>query len=194
MKLQKPSNLALALGLAFLVSVMFSFAYANVPLFKMFCARFGLNDAGKAANREGELAPLMSSAAGNVLARSVNVKFMGVSGTSLPVRFGPSEPQITVKIGKPVHLSYTFTNMGDDSVFFRAVHSITPMSAAREFQLIQCFCFEDQSLGPRETRVLPVYFALSPRFPTNVNEMVLNYSLFPRDPKESLPVPAKEVN
>jgi cytochrome c oxidase assembly protein Cox11 len=42
--------------------------------------------------------------------------------------------------------------------------------------------------------VLPVYFALSPRFPTNVNEMILNYSLFPRDPKESLPVPAKEVN
>jgi cytochrome c oxidase assembly protein subunit 11 len=68
------------------------------------------------------------------------------------------------------------------------------MSAAREFQLIQCFCFDDQSLGPRETRVLPVYFALSPRFPTNVNEMILNYSLFPRDPKERLPVPAKEVN
>ena len=194
MKLQKPSNVALGLGLALLVCLMFSFAYANVPLFKMFCARFGLNDAGKAANKEGELAPLMSSAAGNVLARNVNVKFMGVSGTSLPVRFGPSEPQITVKIGKPVHLSYTFTNMGDDSVFFRAVHSITPMSAAREFQLIQCFCFEDQSLGPRETRVLPVYFALSPRFPTNVNEMVLNYSLFPRDPKQILPVPAKEVN
>ncbi|HZV90664.1 MAG TPA: cytochrome c oxidase assembly protein [Candidatus Nitrosocosmicus sp.] len=194
MKLQKPSNVALGLGLALLVCLMFSFAYANVPLFKMFCARFGLNDAGKAANKEGELAPLMSSAAGNVLARNVNVKFMGVSGTSLPVRFGPSEPQMTVKIGKSVHLSYTFTNMGDDSVFFRAVHSITPMSAAREFQLIQCFCFEDQSLGPRETRVLPVYFALSPRFPTNVNEMVLNYSLFPRDPKQILPVPAKEVN
>ena len=194
MKLQKPSNVALALGLAFLVSVMFSFAYANVPLFKMFCARFGLNDAGKAANKEGELAPLMSSAAGNVLARSVHVKFMGVSGTSLPVRFGPSEPDMTVKIGKSVHLSYTFTNEGDDSVFFRAVHSITPMSAAREFQLIQCFCFDDQSLGPRETRVLPVYFALSPRFPTNVNEMVLNYSLFPRDPTKKLPVPAKEVN
>ena len=193
MKLQKPSNVVLGLSLLAIVSVMFSFAYANVPLFKLFCARFGLNDAGKAQGR-GEMAPLMSSAAGNVLARSVNVKFMGVSGTGLTVRFGPSEPQMTVKIGKPVHLSYTFTNMGDDSVFFRAVHSITPMSAAREFQLIQCFCFEDQSLGPRETRVLPVYFALSPRFPTNVNEMILNYSLFPRDPKESLPVPAKEVN
>jgi cytochrome c oxidase assembly protein subunit 11 len=192
-KFQKPSNAVLALTLLALVSVMFSFAYANVPLFKLFCARFGLNDAGKASGR-GEMAPLMSSAAGNVLARSVNVKFMGVSGTGLPVRFGPSEPQVTAKIGKPIHLSYTFTNMGDDSVFFRAVHSITPMSAAREFQLIQCFCFEDQSLGPRETRVLPVYFALSPRFPTNVNEIVLNYSLFPRDPKDRSPVVAKEVN
>jgi cytochrome c oxidase assembly protein subunit 11 len=84
--------------------------------------------------------------------------------------------------------------MSDDSVYFRAVHSIVPMAAAKEFQLIQCFCFEDQTLGPRETRELPVYFALSPRFPTDVNEIVLNYTLFPRDPKKRMPVPAEAAN
>ncbi len=84
--------------------------------------------------------------------------------------------------------------MSDDSVFFRAVHSIAPVAAAREFQLMQCFCFDDQSLGPRQTVTLPVYFALSPRTPANVHEVMLSYTLFPRDPKKPLPVGAKEAN
>jgi hypothetical protein len=92
-----------------------------------------------------------------------------------------------------VKVDYTFENESGDSVFFRAVHSIRPMEAAKEFQLIQCFCFEDQPSGLTRG-VLPVYFALSPRFPSNVNELILNYSLFPRDPNQSMPDPATAAN
>jgi len=175
------------------VLLMFSFAYANVPLFKLFCQRFGLLGSNKAAYR-GSAGPGLSSTTGNVLAASVHVEFMGVAGSGLPVRFGPSTPDLTVHPGRPAKLSYRFTNMSDDSVYFRAVHSIVPADAAKEFQLIQCFCFTDQALGPRETRDLPVYFALSPRFPSSIGEIVLNYTLFPRDPKKDLPVPATEAN
>jgi cytochrome c oxidase assembly protein subunit 11 len=191
--------------MAVLVLVMFTFAYANVPLFQLFCERFGLSGSGKAAQKGGAVVPgraasrgglvsPMSSATGDVLGREVRVKFMGVVGSGLPVRFGPSTPALSIHPGKPVRLSYNFVNMSDDSVFFRAVHSIVPVEAAKEFQLIQCFCFEDQALAPRETRDLPVYFALSPRFPLDVEEIILNYSLFPRDPKKGLPVPAADAN
>jgi cytochrome c oxidase assembly protein subunit 11 len=194
LRIPRPSNAALGIGLAVMVALMFSFAYANVPLFKMFCERFGIGGSGKAGLKGVAAVETPSSATGNVLSRSISVKFMGVSGSGLPVRFGPSEPSIMVRPGKPIHVAYTFTNMSDDSVFFRAVHSIRPVEAAKEFQLMQCFCFDDQTLGPRETRVLPVYFALSPRFPSNVDELILNYSLFPRDPKQNLPVPAEAAN
>jgi cytochrome c oxidase assembly protein subunit 11 len=180
-------------ALLVLVLLMFSFAYANVPLFKLFCARFGIGDAGKAGQRRGMLDDL-SSSTGPILSRDIQVKFMGVAGTGLPMRVGPTTPSIHVHPGKPVHTSYVFTNMSDDSVFFRAVHSIAPQKAAREFQLIECFCFEDQALGPRESRELPVYFALSPRTPADVNEVQLSYTLFPRDPKKALPVPAEGAN
>lgn len=193
LKLKRPSNAVWGLGLAAMVLLMFSFAYANVPLFKLFCERFGLAGSNKAAVRGGA-GPGLSSTTGNILGRNIQVEFMGVAGSGLPVRFGPSIPSLAVHPGKPVRISYTFSNMSDDSVFFRAVHSIVPVPAAKEFQLIQCFCFEDQALGPRETRDLPVYFALSPRFPISVNEIILNYSLFPRDPKQSLPVPATAAN
>jgi len=187
-------NWALAAGLTAFVLLMFSFAYANVPLFKLFCARFGIGGSSKAAYQGawgGQGPEALSSSTGPILSRDIQVKFMGVSATGLPIRFGPSVPQIHVTPGRPVHLEYTFTNMSDDSVFFRAVHSIAPVEAAREFQLIQCFCFEDQSLGPRETRVLPVYFALSPRTPVKVDEVQLNYTLFPRDPKDLSPLAGK---
>jgi cytochrome c oxidase assembly protein subunit 11 len=180
-------------ALLVLVLLMFTFAYANVPLFKLFCARFGIGDTGKAGLRRGMLDDL-SSSTGPILSRDIQVKFMGVSASGLPMRFGPTSPSVHVHPGRPVHTSYVFTNMSDDSVFFRAVHSIAPQKAAREFQLIECFCFEDQALGPRESRELPVYFALSPRTPADVNEIQLNYTLFPRDPKKSLPVPAEGAN
>jgi cytochrome c oxidase assembly protein subunit 11 len=191
--MKKPSNGMLALLLGGLVLVMFSFAYANVPLFKLFCERFGLSGSGKAGSI-GSVPPPPSSTTGDVLDRSIQVKFMGISGTGLPVRFAPSTPLLQVHPGKPVQIEYTFTNMSDDSVYFRAVHSIVPQPAAREFQLMECFCFTDQTLAPRETRRMPVLFALSPRTPGNINEVILSYTLFPRDPGKNLPVPAKEAN
>lgn len=193
MKLTRPSNAVLGLTMAGLVLVMFSFAYANVPLFKLFCERFGLSGSGKAAGKV-EPVPSISSSTGDMLGRIVEVKFMGVAGTGLPIRFHPSTPSLATHPGRPVRLSYRFTNMSDDSVYFRAVHSIVPVAAAKEFQLIQCFCFDDQTLAPRETRDLPVYFALSPRFPPTVDEIILNYTLFARDPKKDLPVPATVAN
>ena len=191
--MKRPGNLVLGIGLAVLVAAMFSFAYANVPLFKLLCARFGIGGAGKAAWK-GQLETGLSSATGPISTREITVTFMGVSGSGLPVRFGPSVPSVTTNPGRPVRLDYTFTNMSDDSVFFRAVHSIVPEKAAREFQLIQCFCFDDQALGPRETRKLPVYFALSPRTPVGIDELTLNYSLFPIDPKRRIPISAKDAN
>jgi cytochrome c oxidase assembly protein subunit 11 len=190
--MKRPSNAHLGIGISAVVLLMFSFAYANVPLFKLFCQRFGIGGSAQAGSKEAAWDP--ASEAGPMSDRTVQVKFMGVVASGLPVRFGPSEPTIEAAIGKPVHLDYTFTNMSDDSVYFRAVHSIAPVEAAREFQLMQCFCFDDQALGPRQTVTLPVYFALSPRTPGNVNELMLSYQLFPRDPRRSLPVPAKEAN
>jgi cytochrome c oxidase assembly protein subunit 11 len=191
--MKRMSNGLLGGSMALLVVVMFAFAYANVPLFKLFCARFGLGGAAKAFVKRGD-APPMSSSNGPVELRDITVELMGVTASGLPVRFRPSVPSVTTIPGKSVHLTYDFVNMSDDSVFFRAVHSIAPVAAAREFQLIQCFCFEDQSLGPRESRTLPVYFALSPRVPVGINELTLSYTLFPRDPNKKEPVPAEGAN
>jgi cytochrome c oxidase assembly protein subunit 11 len=189
-KLSKNSILAFAISAT--VLLMFSFAYANVPLFKLFCQRFGIGGSAKAGSKEADWEE--SSSTGPMSERLVHVKFMGVVSSGLPVRFGPDNSNVDARIGKPVHLEYVLTNLSADSVFFRAVHSIAPPEAAREFQLMQCFCFDDQALGPHQTIKLPVYFALSPRTPSNINEIMLSYQLFPREEGQALPVPAREAN
>src|SRR5512134_2341632 len=108
-QLKRPSNALLGIGLAVMVTVMFSFAYANVPLFKFFCERFGIAGSGKAGAKGAAAVESPSSATGNVLARNIHVKFMGVSGSGLPVRFGPSAPSVMVRPGKPIQVAYTFT-------------------------------------------------------------------------------------
>jgi len=95
---KRPSNAILGGGLALTVVVMFSFAYANVPLFKLFCARFGLGGAGKAAWKGAEV-PAMSSSTGPIESRDISVRFMGVTASGLPVRFAPSTPMVTVNPG-----------------------------------------------------------------------------------------------
>lgn len=51
------------------------------------------------------------------------------------------------------------------------------------FNKIQCFCFEEQHLRPRETVDMPVFFYIDPEFATdrrlkNVDHLTLSYVFF----------------
>ena len=51
------------------------------------------------------------------------------------------------------------------------------------FNKIQCFCFEEQRLRPREAVDMPVFFYLDPEFATdrrlrNVDDITLSYVFF----------------
>jgi len=82
--MKKIPNGVLGGAMSLIVLLMFSFAYANVPLFKMFCARFGLNGANKAGIK-GWGTETPSSSAGPILKRDIRVDLMGVSASGLPM-------------------------------------------------------------------------------------------------------------
>ena len=62
----KKKNFLFGAGMLAVVLLMFTFAYANVPLFKLFCQRFGLGGQGKAGS-ESTVVP--SSACSHAPAR-----------------------------------------------------------------------------------------------------------------------------
>ena len=146
--------------------LMFGFAFAQIPLFGMFCKAIGIG-----------ISPLNSAKEGGT-GRMVKVLFSGVAADKLPVVFEPKQAIQTVEVGTRFSNEYRFVNMSNDSVFFRPVHSVLPESAAKKFTMMKCFCFNDQALGPHEAKTFPVISLLSSDLDPNVSEVTVNYTLF----------------
>ncbi|MCI0330436.1 MAG: cytochrome c oxidase assembly protein [candidate division Zixibacteria bacterium] len=167
--MSKNKKLGLAFG-AFGI-LMFGFAFANVPAFKMFCRKlgFGLSPNNTEAKVSG--AALASN-------REVEVLFMGVVAGGAPIVFEAVEATKEVRLGQQTETAYRFVNLSKDTIRFRPVHSILPEGAATRFSLKKCFCFEDQTLLPRQEVAMPVVFSIAPDLDSNVERVTLNYTLF----------------
>ena len=60
----------------------------------------------------------------------------------------------------------------------QAVASYGPALAGRFFRKLECFCFSQQTLGPGETRIMPVSFVIDASLPADINTITLSYTFF----------------
>ena len=165
------SCLAFALG-------MVGAAYAAVPLYDLFCKVTGYGG----TTQRAEAAP------GQILERSIKVRFDSNAVPSVLWTFQPNEREIVVKLGETRETSYRVTNASDREVTARATFNVTPLLAGAYFNKIQCFCFTDQTLKPGETVDMPVIFFVDPEIVDDVDlktlpTITLSYTFFPAEPK-----------
>ena len=80
--------------------------------------------------------------------------------------------------GELVHVEYEIANVRGAPVTGQAVPSYGPALAAQYFRKLECFCFQQQTLGPGETRRMPVTFVVDPALPKDVNTITLSYTFF----------------
>jgi cytochrome c oxidase assembly protein subunit 11 len=160
------------LGLAFGVFgvLMFAFAFANVPAFKLFCRKLGFGLSPN--NTEAKVADAKT------VGREIEVLFMGVVAGGAPIVFEGVEPTKEVRLGEQAETAYRFVNLSNDTIRFRPVHSILPEGAATRFALKKCFCFDDQTLLPKQEVTMPVVFSIGSDLDSNVERVTLNYTLF----------------
>ena len=170
---QRKRNRRLGMFLLAPVAIgMFMFAFAQVPLFRMFCQKIGI-----------AISPLTTvQEASN--GRDVKVLYTGVVAGKLPVVFKAKHSIQKVKVGQKFENEYRFVNMSDDTVYFRPVHSILPEDAAKKFTMTKCFCFDDQTMLPHEEKVFPVISILSADLNSEVEQVTLHYTLFEKNPEE----------
>lgn len=160
------------LGLAFGVFgiLMFAFAFANVPAFKLFCRKLGFGLSPN--NTEAKVSDAKTAG------REIEVLFMGVVAGGAPIVFEGVEPTKEVRLGEQAETAYRFVNLSNDTIRFRPVHSILPEGAATRFALKKCFCFDDQTLLPKQEVTMPVVFSIGSDLDSNVERVTLNYTLF----------------
>ena len=175
-KANKTRHNLLALSLVGLVAGMVGLSFASVPLYRMFCQVTGY----------GGLPQRADKAPGEVLDRTIRIRFDGNVDHGLPWTFAPVQQTIDVKIGETALAFFKATNETSAPVSGTAIFNVAPELAGRYFTKIECFCFKQQTLAAGQSVEMPVTFFVDPKIvededTKNMSEMTLSYTFYRSD-------------
>jgi len=171
------SDIMIATACGVLVAFMVGMAYAAVPLYSWFCRTTGF----------GGIPQVASVAPEQILDRKIIVRFDANVGAGLPWRFAPERTSIEVRLGEVVTVFYQVTNLSERETAGQAAYNVAPTTAGAYFTKINCFCFTEQRLAPREKREMAVVFYVDPVLvqdseQDDLNTITLSYTFFPLRP------------
>ncbi|EHR73009.1 cytochrome oxidase assembly factor [Burkholderiales bacterium JOSHI_001] len=183
--------------LAVVAGLMFGFGYALVPMYKTICDALGINVLSLSDQRTG-----ITSGSGKRPAntqvdttRLVTVEFD--ANARGPWDFKPALRSLQVHPGELATVMYEFRNMQNRTMAAQAIPSYAPMVAGSHFNKLECFCFNEYTLKPGESKQWPVVFYLDSKLPKDVTTITLSYTFFevggkvPAAPSASLAVQEK---
>ena len=161
------------------IIAMAGLSYASVPLYNAFCRITGFGGTTQTA----EALP------GTVLDRTVTVQFNADTHRDLPWYFRPEMREIEVQLGQKGVTAFTARNKTEKPVTGTAIYNVTPLKVGKYFHKIQCFCFDEQTLGPHEEAHMPVLFYVDPKMNEDpdmddVKTITLSYSFFKAETQE----------
>lgn len=158
------------------VAAMVALTFASVPLYRLFCQATGFGGTIQRA----------AAAPGEVLDKTVSVRFDANTSEKLKWSFHPLASAVKVKLGEQTMAYYEAVNHSGETVTGSAVFNVSPPQAGAFFNKIQCFCFTEQTLKPGEKIEMPVTFFVDPDMlkdpdAAGVDEITLSYTFYPVD-------------
>ncbi len=158
--------------LSVVVTVMFGFGWALVPIYRTICEVTGLNNLTRVDQGAREFAANTQVDQ----TRRITVEFD--ANARGPWRFKPEQMTMDVHPGELATVVYEVQNTLDETVAGQAIPSYIPRQSEGYFRKIECFCFRQQTLAPKEARKFPVVFVIDPKLPADVDTITLSYTLF----------------
>lgn len=160
------------LGKLVLVAIgMFGFGYALIPVYRQVCEVLGIN----VLTQKGEFVAAPTNTQVDT-SRTITIELDGNSQG--PWRFRPTTRSIDVHPGELATVMYEVVNTQGRAVKAQAIPSYAPQSATPHFMKVECFCFQEQTMGPNEARQMPVVFFIDPKLPREVKNITLSYTFF----------------
>lgn len=155
-----------------IVSMMFGFGYALVPIYKAICEATGIN----VLTRKDKSAAEFAKNTQVDPTRSISIEFDANSrGTWL---FKPRKNAVDVHPGELISVIYELKSTENRITKGQAIPSYAPKGTASYFHKLECFCFKEQQLKPNETREFPVVFVVDPKLPKDITTITLSYTFF----------------
>ena len=181
-------DVVVAAGCGAVVAMMVGASFAAVPLYNWFCRTTGFAGTTQVA----EKAP----AVGQVLARTLIIRFDANVAPGLPWDFTPEQNEIKLRIGEVATVHYKVVNLAARTITAQASYNVTPPTVGSYFSKINCFCFTQQQLAPGETREMAVVFYVDPAIVKDheqdqLNTITLSYTFYALPDKET-PVATNE--
>jgi len=161
--------------LVLLVAASAAFGIALVPLYDTLCRVTGLN--GKTFSAGG-LAADAKPVERIDRTRLVKVEFTGTVMPGLAWELRPLTASVELHPGEMQQVAFLVRNTTDRAIVGQAIPSVTPGQAAQHFHKIECFCFNQQKLGPGEAREMPLVFIVKPELDPDVRTITLSYAFF----------------
>lgn len=109
------------------------------------------------------------------LSREVTVRLEGSSDPALSWTVLPSKSQVTLHPNEVQKLVFKVTNHADHPITAMADHDIQPTRAAGFFLKVECFCFQEQTIGPGETVEMPLVFSFVDALPLDITKVSVHY-------------------
>jgi hypothetical protein len=109
---------------------------------------------------------------------AIRVRFQGEVKEGLAWDFHPAKESVLAKPGETLRVIYTARNLTGRALTGKARHLEEPKDAEKYLDIIQCFCFIRETLGPGETKELPLVFRVR-TIPQGLKEFRLNYQFYP---------------
>lgn len=180
------SNRTIALRLGAVAVGMFGFGFALVPLYDVLCRALGISreNINEQAGQEVVAAAVDES-------RVVRVQFLANNDGTMSWEFRPHQFEMKVHPGASYDTTYYARNPARHLMVAQAIPSVSPPEAAQYLHKIECFCFNQQALGPGEKFDMPLRFVVDQALPKDIHTITLSYALF--DVTGKVPIPDTRV-
>ena len=171
-------NAALVGKLALIAVLMFGFGYALVPLYRAICDALGINVLSVSEVQTSAFGSPRAAAPNTQVDRSRTITVEFDANARGPWHFKPAIGSLQVHPGELATVMYEFRNVQDRTMAAQAIPSYAPRQASPHFNKLECFCFNEYTLAPGESRQWPVAFVIDPRLPKDVTTITLSYTFF----------------
>lgn len=171
----RSDNLRMVGKLAVVAALMFAFGYALVPVYRAICTALGIN----VLSVSERALPGTSKAMPNTQvdrSRTITIEFD--ANARGPWDFKPAQRSLQVHPGELATVMYEFRNRQPRTMAAQAIPSYAPKQATAHFNKLECFCFNEYTLQPGESKQWPVVFVIDPKLPKDVTTITLSYTFF----------------
>jgi cytochrome c oxidase assembly protein subunit 11 len=169
-------NLLMVGKLLVVVALMSAFGYALVPIYRTICTALGINVLSKSEQAVPGATSQFKPNTQVDMSRTVTVEFDANARGVWD--FKPAQRSIEVHPGEMATVLYEFKNIQPRVMAAQAIASYAPKQAMAHFNKLECFCFNEYTLKPGESKQWPVVFVIDPKLPKDVKTITLSYTFF----------------